>query len=97
MSSHLQNLKAEIRISDRPVSHPSSKLLKMQIPGPHFRTAKSVLVGEGKLEMVIGMKWMKEKNGDGGRWRGVAEQESAFLKLINELYFFRPVVGSQQN
>ena len=57
MSSHLQNLKAEIRISDRPVSHTSSKLLKMQIPGPHFRTAKSVLVGEGKLEMVIGMKW----------------------------------------
>ena len=94
MSSHLQNLKAEIRISDRTVSHPSSKLLKMQIPGPHFRTAKSVLVGEGKLEMVIGMKW---RWGEARRWRGVAEQESAFLKLINELYFFRPVVGSQQN
>lgn len=30
-------------------------------------------------------------------WRDVAEQESAFLKLINELYFVRPVVGSQQN
>lgn len=29
-------------------------------------------------------------------WRGVAEQESAFLKLINELILFRPVVGSQQ-
>lgn len=39
-----------------------------------------------------------EMGGDGGvGWRGVAEQESAFLKLINELYFVRPVVGSQQN
>ena len=54
---HHQNLKAEIRISDRTVSHQSSKLLKMQIPGPHFRTAKSALVGEGKLEVVMGVKW----------------------------------------
>lgn len=88
-------MKAEIRISDRTVCHPSSRLLKIQILEPHFKTAKSALVGEEKLDVVRGL------NGDEGRWRSgvesVAEQESAFLKLINELYFFRPVVGSQQN
>lgn len=64
-------------------SHPLSKLLKMQMPGPLFRTVRPTLVGFGERER-------KGNEMGAERWRsgvmGRAEQESAFFKLMNCIF-----------
>lgn len=66
----------ETHTPESAISHPLSKLLKLQMPGPLFRTARPTLVGFGERER-------KGNEMGAERWRcgvmGGAGQESAFF------------------